>query len=84
MTTLAVAFALLPLSPGIGAGVPMQQSFAIAVIGGLLYLKHDSFFRLSHDLWVITVVAAFYVHFSIKLCSYAKIWNLKGCKPVKC
>jgi HAE1 family hydrophobic/amphiphilic exporter-1 len=34
MTTLAAVFALLPLALGIGSGAQMQQSLAIAVIGG--------------------------------------------------
>jgi cobalt-zinc-cadmium resistance protein CzcA len=34
MTTLAAVFALLPLALGIGTGAQMQQSLAIAVIGG--------------------------------------------------
>jgi CzcA family heavy metal efflux pump len=34
MTTLAAVFALLPLALGIGSGGQMQQSLAIAVIGG--------------------------------------------------
>ncbi len=34
MTTLAAVFALLPLALGISSGGQMQQSLAIAVIGG--------------------------------------------------
>jgi multidrug efflux pump subunit AcrB len=34
MTTLAAVFALLPLALGIGSGAQVQQSLAIAVIGG--------------------------------------------------
>jgi multidrug efflux pump subunit AcrB len=34
MTTLAAVLALLPLALALGAGAQMQQSLAIAVIGG--------------------------------------------------
>jgi multidrug efflux pump subunit AcrB len=35
MTTLAAAFALLPLALGIGQGAAMQRPLAIAIISGL-------------------------------------------------
>jgi CzcA family heavy metal efflux pump len=46
MTTLAAVFALLPLALGIGAGAQMQQSLAIAVIGGFSVSSLLLFFGL--------------------------------------
>ena len=46
MTTLAAVFALLPLALGIGSGAQMQQSLAIAVIGGFSVSSLLLFFGL--------------------------------------
>jgi CzcA family heavy metal efflux pump len=46
MTTLAAVFALLPLALGIGTGAAMQQSLAIAVIGGFSVSSLLLFFGL--------------------------------------
>jgi multidrug efflux pump subunit AcrB len=46
MTTLAAVFALLPLALGIGTGAQMQQSLAIAVIGGFSVSSLLLFFGL--------------------------------------
>ena len=46
MTTLAAVFALLPLAMGIGTGAQMQQSLAIAVIGGFSVSSLLLFFGL--------------------------------------
>jgi multidrug efflux pump subunit AcrB len=46
MTTLAAVFALLPLALGLGAGAQMQQSLAIAVIGGFSLSSLLLFFGL--------------------------------------
>jgi CzcA family heavy metal efflux pump len=46
MTTLAAVFALLPLALGIGSGSQMQQSLAIAVIGGFSVSSLLLFFGL--------------------------------------
>jgi multidrug efflux pump subunit AcrB len=46
MTTLAAVFALLPLALGIGTGAQMQQSLAIAVIGGFSVSSILLFFGL--------------------------------------
>ncbi len=46
MTTLAAVFALLPLALGIGTGAQMQQSLAIAVIGGFSVSSFLLFFGL--------------------------------------
>jgi multidrug efflux pump subunit AcrB len=46
MTTLAAVFALLPLALGIGTGAQMQQSLAIAVIGGFSISSILLFFGL--------------------------------------
>ena len=46
MTTLAAVLALLPLALGIGAGAQMQQSLAIAVIGGFSVSSLLLFFAL--------------------------------------
>lgn len=54
MTTLAAVFALLPLALGIGTGAQMQQSLAVAVIGGfsisslLLFFGLPMVYRLFH------------------------------------
>ncbi|MCX6134609.1 MAG: efflux RND transporter permease subunit [Ignavibacteriales bacterium] len=46
MTTLAAVFALLPLALGIGTGAQMQQSLAVAVIGGFSVSSLLLFFGL--------------------------------------
>ncbi|MCX6143844.1 MAG: efflux RND transporter permease subunit [Ignavibacteriales bacterium] len=46
MTTLAAVFALLPLALGTGSGAQMQQSLAIAVIGGFSVSSLLLFFGL--------------------------------------